>query len=165
MKSVVFLLGFVLLLSSCGDTDKEEIYNENNTSVSAGIVYNIEDKPIDGLYKIYYQDGTVKMEVRSKGGLPNGIGRFYSQDGSLAFQCNFVDGKLDGPFYNYYSDGHIHNEMHYMNGVKHGTQKSYDEEGNLLVEIVVEDGRPISGYTVVKGAKVEFTTEELEQMN
>ena len=65
------ILGIIAigLLCACGESDKDEIYNENNTNVVDGIVYDINEKPINGIYKIYYPNGNVKMEVRSKSGI------------------------------------------------------------------------------------------------
>ena len=164
MKILPLLIGCVLLVSSCDENGKDEIYNENNTSVSGGIVYNIEEKPIDGIYKVYYPDGEVKMEVQSKNGKPNGEGKFYTEDGMLSFQGNFADGKPDGVFYNYYPDGQIHNEMNYKNGIKDGSQKVYDEKGNLIAEVVFENGEPISGYTIIKDEKTALQADELTEL-
>lgn len=158
------LLVACLLITSCDETGKDEIYNENNTNVSGGVVYNIDDEPINGLYKVYYADGNLKMEVQSKAGKPDGIGKFYSEDGTLYFQGNFSNGLPDGTFYNYYPDGQIHNELNYVNGIKSGLQKVYDEKGNLVVEVVLENGEPTSGYAVVKDKKVSLTPEELTEL-
>lgn len=164
MRVLPLLLIWGVLLGSCDDKVREEIYNENNTSVSGGVVYSIEDKPIDGLYKIYYSDGTVKMEVQSKNGVPNGVGKFYTAEGLLNFQGNFANGRLHGAFYNYYPDGLVHNEMNYEHGELHGVQRSYDDEGNLTIEIVYENGKPVSGFTMIKDEKSELTAEELAEL-
>lgn len=161
MKILPFLICFTLFLSSCDESGSGEIYNENNTNVSGGIVYNIEDEPINGLYRVYYPDGNIKMEVQSKGGKPNGAGKFYTPEGNLSFQGNFADGHPEGAFFNYYPDGLVHNEMNYNDGVKNGPQKVYDEEGNLSAEVVFEKGVPVSGYVLIKGEKQNFTEDEL----
>ena len=82
----------------------------------------------------------------------------------LSFQGNFSDGKPDGVFYNYYPDGQIHNEMNYTMGVKNGSQRVYDEDGNLMVEIVVENGEPVSGYTIINDVKNILKADELAEM-
>lgn len=164
MKFLSFLVCCVLMLSSCDESGSGEIYNENNTNISGGVVYNIDEEPINGLYRVYYSDGNIKMEVQSKSGKPYGIGKFYTPDGNLSFQGNLTDGQPDGAFYNYYPSGQVHNEMYYTKGVKDGTQKVYDEDGELQAEIVFENGEPIRGYALVKGEKVDFSAEELAEM-
>lgn len=164
MKFLPLVLISVLLIASCDESGKDEIYNENNTNISKGVVYNIDEKPIDGLYRVYYPDGNVKMEVESKGGLPNGSGNFYNSEGLLHIKGFFINGKANGVFYNYYPTGKIHNEMSYADGVKDGAQRVYDEDGNLIVELFFEKGVPSRGYTVIKDEKREFSPEELEKL-
>ena len=153
-----------LLLVSCDDAGNDEIYNENNTNVSGGIVYNIDDEPINGLYRVYYSDGDIKMEVQSKNGKPDGVGKFYNEDGMLVYMGNFSAGLPNGAFYNYYDNEQVHNEMNYVNGVKDGAQKVFDEDGKLLVEVVFKNGEPVNGYAIVNDEKVPLSEEELTEL-
>lgn len=164
MKFLPLLVCSVLLLSSCDESGNGEIYNENNTNVSGGIVYNIDEEPINGLYRVYYSDGNIKMEMQSRGGKPDGMGKFYTPEGNLSFQGNIVGGYPEGVFYNYYPDGQVHNEMNYTKGVKDGAQKVYSEDGKLQAEIIFENGEPVSGFALVNGEKVDFDAEELSEM-
>lgn len=162
-SSILVLL--IFFIGSCDKNADDEIYNENNTNVSSGIVYNINEKPINGLYRVYYPDGNVKMEIQSKEGKPNGMGRFYTQDGVLYMQGSFIDGQADGVFYNYYPSGGIHNEMNYEKGIKNGVQKSYDEDAQLITEVQFENGVAVSGYIIIDDKKSEFTAEELKELD
>jgi antitoxin component YwqK of YwqJK toxin-antitoxin module len=153
-----------LLLVSCDDAGKDEIYNENNTNVSGGVVYNIDDQPINGLYRVYYSDGEIKMEVQSKNGKPDGIGKFYNEEGDLLYLGNFSAGLPNGAFYNYYDNEQVHNEMNYVNGLKDGAQRVFDEEGNLLVEVIFKNGQPVSGYAIVNDEKVPLSEDELSEL-
>ena len=65
MKSLLLLSSFFFILG-CDDGIKDEIYNENNTTVSGGVVYDTDEQPINGLYRVYYPNGIVKMEIQSK---------------------------------------------------------------------------------------------------
>ncbi|MBQ9035494.1 MAG: hypothetical protein IJ099_06010 [Alphaproteobacteria bacterium] len=156
----VFALS-AILLASCGESERSEIYNENNTGVINGVVYNINEKPINGLYRTYYQNGNLRMEVYSKNGLPNGAGKFYDDSGNLLYQGTFADGLLEGTLYQYYPEGSVHNEMNYEKGILHGTQKVYNEESEQTVEILYDTGVPISGYVLLDGKKIELTADEL----
>ncbi|MBR1904017.1 MAG: hypothetical protein IJ824_02440, partial [Alphaproteobacteria bacterium] len=125
----------LLLLAACNESEQNEIYNENNTNVINGIVYNMNEKPINGVYKTYDEHGNVRMKITSKDGKPDGTGYFYRENGSLQYQAEFKNGILDGQLNQYYVDGALHNEMHYVNGIYDGAQKTYDAEGKLNAEI------------------------------
>ena len=162
MKYIVMLSAVMLLLSSCNDGSDVEIYNENNTTVKNGIVYDIDEKPINGLYKIYYPNGNVRMEIESKDGYPQGIGKFYDEDGVLTYSAHFEKGVLNGVLLNYYADGHIHNELNYLDGALEGEQKTFNEAGEQIIYAVFSHGKAVSGYTTSDGKRYELTTEELQ---
>lgn len=162
MKTGYIVLLSALLLTACGESDRAEIYNENNTSVINGVVYNINEKPINGLYRTYYQNGNLRMEVYSQNGLPNGIGKFYDQEGNLLYQGIFKDGQMNGVLYQYYPDGTIHNEMNYKEGIIDGAQKVYNKNAEQTAQITYENGKPTSGYVLLNDVKIELTDDELK---
>ena len=164
MKRLILPVMLAVFLGACGDSSDVEIYNENNTTVVNGVVYNIDEKPINGVYKTYYSNGNVRMEIESKNGKPNGEGKFYNENGSLNYSAHFIDGVLDGVMLNYYPDGRVHNELHYVGGKMEGEQKTFDEKGTLTVEAVFEKGKAVSGYTVIEDKKVELTADELASL-
>lgn len=164
MRFLPPILFSVFLIISCDNSEKHEVYNENNTTVMNGVVYDINEKPINGLYKAYYPDGTVKMEVLSQNGLPEGLGKFYNEDGSLLFKGTFKQGKPNGFMVNYYPDGKIHNEINYQDGLLHGFQKIYDTKGNVIVDVTFDNGKAINGYSFINGEKIELTPEELSEL-
>lgn len=165
MRIAILALSLILMLSACNQSDSNEIYNENNTSVVDGVVYNIDEKPINGLYKTYYANGNVKMEVYSRNGKPNGSGKFYTENGKLAYEGTFADGVPVGTLYQYYHSGKVHNELHYTDGRLDGTQRVFDKKGALKVEVVINNGKAVSGFAMVDGEEREFTPEELEKFN
>lgn len=153
-----------LMCAACEKADQiDEIYNENNTNVIEGIVYDIDEHPINGMYKIYYPDGKVRMEVESKNGKPHGVGKTYDEDGNLQYKATFNDGVLDGEVYQYYPNGNIHNEMNYVNGVPQGLQKTYDENKKQIVEVSYDQGVAVSGVVFIDGSRVDLSEAELQQ--
>ena len=164
MRFAVLLMLAVGFISACKEQPKNEIYNENNTTVIDGVVYDIDEHPISGLYKTYYSNGNVKMEVYSKNGKPNGLGKFYSKEGYLTYEGTFNDGVPVGTMYQYYRNGKVHNEMNYANGVWHGVQQTFDKDGELSAEVIYEKGVPISGFVIIDGQTAEFTPEELAKI-
>ncbi len=163
MRFAILALSVLLMLSACKKQEKNEIYNENNTTVKNGVVYNIDETPINGLYRTYHSNGNVKMEVYSKNGLPNGQGKFYNEDGTLLYEGMFENGAPIGTIYHYYRNGKVHHEQNYVGGVLHGVQQTFDKKGEISVEIVFDKGKALSGYVVVNGEKIDFTPEELEK--
>ena len=163
--ALIIFCGVLTLVSACKKNEKNEIYNENNTSVNDGVVYDMDEKPINGLYKTYFPNGNVKMEVYSQDGRPNGTGKFYDERGKLAYEGTFADGVPAGTMYQYYKNGKVHNEMHYTDGKLDGAQFIYNKDGELTVEIIFKDGQAISGYALVNGEQKDFTAEELEKFN
>lgn len=161
------ILGALLisLLAACGESDSDEIYNENNTNVVDGVVYDINEKPINGTYKIYYPNGNVKMEVKSKNGKPDGLGRFYNEDGNILFEGNFADGLMNGKMLNFYPDGSIHNEINYTKGKPNGTYRTYNQDGTLVVEVVFENGKATKGYALIQEHKIDLTPEDLQEIS
>ena len=145
MYKISSILCLFLILTACDDSQRNEIYNENNTTVINGTVYNIDEKPINGIYKIYYTNGNVRMEIESLDGKPDGDGKFYDKNGNLLYQTSFKNGVIDGKMYNYYENGQLHNEMQYKEGVLEGRQKTFDEDGNLTVDMEFVNGKAING--------------------
>ena len=161
------ILGIALagFLSACGESGTDEIYNENNTNVVEGIVYDINEKPINGTYKIYYPNGNVKMEVKSKNGKPDGLGRFYDEDGNIVFEGNFKNGLMNGKMLNFYPDSSIHNEINYTNGKPDGLYKTYNQDGTPVVEVLFENGTASKGYAIIQEHKIDLTPEDLQEIS
>lgn len=159
------LIFATLLLGACKKSTTDEIYNENNTSVINGIVFDIEEKPINGIYKTYYGNGSVKMEMAAKNGLPNGEGRFYDENGNLQFSGTFENGKINGKFYQYYEDGNIHNELNFAQGVQVGEQILYDNNGQKSAEVIYENNRAVSGYVIIESEQILLDEEDLSDLS
>lgn len=155
----------LLILPACEKSDDEEIYNENNTNVINGVVYDIDEKPINGIYKTYYSNGSIKMEMRAKNGLPDGEGKFFDENGNIQFSGTFENGKINGKFYQYYEDGTVHNELNYNNGIQTGAQILYDNNGLISAEVMYQDNRALAGYVIIDGEKIALETEELKDLS
>lgn len=165
MKIKILGIALAGFLSACGESGTDEIYNENNTNVVEGIVYDINEKPINGTYKIYYPNGNVKMEVKSKNGKPDGLGRFYDEDGNIVFEGNFKNGLMNGKMLNFYPDGSIHNEINYTNGKPDGLYKTYNQDGTPVVEVLFENGTASKGYAIIQEHKIDLTPEDLQEIS
>lgn len=54
-----------------------------NTILKNGIRYNLQNKPLNGIVKVYYPNGVLLLEMPYKNGLMDGIARGYREDGKL----------------------------------------------------------------------------------
>lgn len=165
MKHLYLVIALVLFMSACKKNKEAEIYNENNTNVVNGIVFDIYEKPINGIYKTYYTNGNVKMEMSAKNGIPDGEGQFYDENGNLQYSGTFEQGKINGKFYQYYEDGNVHNELNYINGIQSGAQILYDAKGQISAEVLYDKNKAISGYVLIEGEKIELDADELKSLS
>lgn len=83
-----------------------------------------------GLFKDYYPDGKLKVEVNLKDGKWEGIGKRYYANGKLRTEGNYVNGNREGIHNTYHENGNVWVEKKYKNGeVK--IRKVYYEDGTL----------------------------------
>ncbi len=165
MKNILLFILTICFITGCEKSTDIEVYNENNTSVSNGIVYDIDEKPINGIYRTYYNNGSVKMEMSAQNGVPNGEGKFYDENGNLQYSGTFNQGKITGKFYHYYDDGNIHNELNYDNGIQTGPQLLYDDKGQIQAEVIYKDGKAFSGYVIINGEKTDLDADSLTDLS
>ncbi|WP_130733627.1 toxin-antitoxin system YwqK family antitoxin [Flavobacterium sp. J27] len=107
-------------------------YHQNGKKVSEGLLV---DKLPQGEWKYYHFDSDQLLSVENyKQGKLNGIRKVFYQDGSLAEHANYVNGKLDGVYKKYAENETILEEVSYKDGKLHGTALYYDGKGNLNVK-------------------------------
>ena len=109
-----------------------------------------------------YPNGSVKMEIESKDGMPDGSGKFYDENSVLSAEGTFLKGKPEGEMRRYFPDGKLREELKYEKGILNGTQKNFDSEGNLFMEVEYKDGKAVSGYAIIENKRVDLTEDELK---
>ena len=111
-----------------------------------------------GDYREFYDNGTVKLEMRIKNGQPDGahviyfenrrpkevrsyregklhgLWRTYDIAGQLISEANYVDGNKEGIWRIWDELGALRYEMSYTNNKKSGSWKMWDDKGNLVDE-------------------------------
>lgn len=88
--SIFFFLLVFLLSYPC---IAQEEYTMQNTLLINGIRYDIQKKPIDGILKVYYSNGSTLLEMPYKNGLMDGIARGYLPDGQLYEEIIYKNSK------------------------------------------------------------------------
>ncbi|MDR2084524.1 MAG: toxin-antitoxin system YwqK family antitoxin [Bacteroidales bacterium] len=85
--------------------------------------------------KYYDYFGKITSEIQMKNGVPDGVAKFYFQDGkNINAISNYKNGKLEGGTTRWYYNGLKEYEEFYTNDQLHGTRKAWDKNGNLILE-------------------------------
>ncbi|GHT64689.1 hypothetical protein AGMMS50239_22850 [Bacteroidia bacterium] len=98
-----------------------------------------DDGILDGPYKEYYSDGSVKVSRNYVKGKPDGKFLQYASNGKIESEVNFKDGLQNGPEIHYDSEGNIRSQTNYATGKATGKEVKnigdyvqtayYDKEG------------------------------------
>lgn len=91
----------------------------------------------------YYPDGKVKVSAMFRNGVPEGVRREYSEDGTISKCETYLngaviatgvvkeDGNRDGPWKDFYPDGSLKAEGKYDDGKQVGEWKYYHPNGKI----------------------------------
>ena len=93
----------------------------------------------NGLYREYYDDGSLDHEVHYKNGLHHGSEKIY--EGVLFHEMNWINGKINGPNISYYANGGKEEEETYVDGIKEGISRIWHENGRLHTERNFKNGK------------------------
>ena len=107
-----------------------------------------EGRP-NGLWKWFYEDGSLKEEGTFKNGLRNGIFKTYDRQGNLLTIEKYVDDILQESAEevarleyrrDFWPDGKVKTEATYRQGLPEGIRREYDREGNITTSYVFRQG-------------------------
>ena len=111
---------------------------------------------LEGMYRIFYDNGKIQEESFYKDNQKSGPSRWYNKGGRMialynyaggqfagvqrtyyendTLQCfsNYADNLLNGEYKEYYRNGKVKIQGHYLAGQKEGDWIEYDEAGNRL---------------------------------
>ena len=68
---------------------------------------NLLNGRLDGLRKMYFQNGNVSLERYYKNSIPNGLEQEFYEDGSLKQKGEFINGKEEGLWEMYFPNGKV----------------------------------------------------------
>jgi antitoxin component YwqK of YwqJK toxin-antitoxin module len=99
-------------------------YKENTrTETSKGIKH--------GMYKTFYNNGQIKLQVAYLHGKKHHIQNIYYQNGQLSTQVNYILGKREGLMREWDIDGFKSSEVFYVSNYKVGLKKFFDNTGKM----------------------------------
>ena len=89
-------------------------------------------KPFNGVYRYYYQDGTLRKEETYKKGVMNGPWREYYENGKLRFEFIMAEGNKYIGGKSYYKEGQIESAIEQR--MEGPVMVKYDLSGNPVSE-------------------------------
>ena len=96
------------------------------------------------MHKSYYPNGKLEYEAEMRQGIPDGIAKYWGEEGSLLNITNYENGKLHGNSIRYFQNGNISSKIEYFYGEIHGISETYYENGKIKTHQKFEYGEPIS---------------------
>ena len=157
------------------DKYKYYIYNKANTIIEEGNYTDTESNKYVGKIIHYYKNGNRQNEVNFVNGRPFGLSSTYYENGNINEEVEYLDlEELSYKKINYWDesgkqlivngngfyimDGNqIEEKGQYKNGYKDGKWIFLDKKSGTLNEDLYDNGKFISGFSLVKdGSKKEY---------
>ncbi len=108
------------------------IANKTNGQLDSDGVF--QDGKREGVWRKYFNDGTLKSEITYVANVPNGFAKLYYENGKLSEEGIWKGDKWVGNYKYYHENGNPCYEWSYnQNGERTGEQKYYHDNGNLKI--------------------------------
>ena len=147
-SSYLFTLMFVIVLSSCQNSDCENEITRLKEEIASLKGNGKENTAIDLSYNREeiierYENGNKRLVVTyvGKGSQEQVIKKStYYKTGKIKEEENYKQNELNGPYYEYYRNGQISVRANFVDGLKNGDYTEYYYDGTIW-----ETGRFIKG--------------------
>jgi antitoxin component YwqK of YwqJK toxin-antitoxin module len=118
-----------------------KVYNEQGSLTEES---NWKDGKRDGVRHTYFSKGTLKGEERWVNGKREGDVKYYDREHRLRRESVYKNDKLSGPYKIYYENGKTKFELFNLNGKRDDLNQEFYPDGTLAVEWKYKEGRLIS---------------------
>lgn len=98
---------------------------------------------IDGLRKMYFQNGNLSIEKYYTNSIPNGLEKEYYEDGTLKQQGKLINGEEDGVWETYFPNGQVKLRTNLNKGIVEGENTIYYSTGKILSVELWQNGKLI----------------------
>jgi tetratricopeptide (TPR) repeat protein len=98
---------------------------------------------VEGIRRIYHQNGQIAIERGYSIGLINGLEKEFFEDGTLKQKGKFVNGKEEGIWEMYFPNGQIKQRSAFENGNMQGETIVYYSTGKILAVEITKEGKTI----------------------
>ncbi len=140
MRKVLFLCISFLVLYSCGHDKHRKIVVEDSGGVFREEYYVINDTIKDGKYLRFFVGGKLSDSCNYKMGKLDGIRKLYSDDGNLEIVETYKNGKLNGDYIVYYPNGKVKIKQKFVDNKIQGISYKYFLNGNMQEEVTMKNG-------------------------
>lgn len=103
----------------------------------------LKNGKLEGLRKMYFQNGKVSIERHYASGIPNGTGKEFYENGVLKQKGTFINGKEDGTWEIYFPNGKIKQRSVLKDGIMEGQTTIYYSTGKVLAVELAQNGKLI----------------------
>jgi hypothetical protein len=100
---------------------------------------------LNGVYKYYYANGNLYLEVSYKDSILHGTTKQYFKNGTVYEQTEYDNGLKHGLEKRFYEDGKLCLETPYVKGKVHGIQRKFRKDGALAFEAPYHQGSSCVG--------------------
>ncbi len=87
----------------------------------------------------YYSNGIPDKELNFKNDTLDGIQKLYYENGNLRSEANVTMGKYNGEYLEYFESGKLKRALHYANDTINGTETVYNEQGVIISELQIKN--------------------------
>ncbi len=165
---LLFSLLLIVFLSSCKDEVKHEIVIDLNTKIMdpvsglpftgtvtdtiEGLIvtYEVIEGVKNGIFKIFYSNGSLQIEGVVKNNKNEGLWKYYYPNLQVESEGKFKNDRPDQKWVWYYPDGEIKEVGFFNSGLKEGKWTLYDEDGNITKEITFVNDQIVNTVTKPK---------------
>lgn len=91
----------------------------------------LQDEGLVEVKRLYYPNGSLKLETSHRNGKLEGIANYYYESGSLKAKEYYRNNSIHGLSIWYYETGEIKSERYYKDGSL-SDKKDYDKNGKLI---------------------------------
>jgi antitoxin component YwqK of YwqJK toxin-antitoxin module len=145
-----------------GKVEKSYIF-KNGKVIAEGIFTDAGKR--EGLWKEYYDDGSLKSEGNYKNNNKTGKWKYYYPNGQLQETGEYVNGKPEGKWLWYYPSGKLLREMNYYEGKPDGEIIEYDENGNIVLKGEYIEGKKEGKWIYIVGDARQETSYNEDMKN
>ncbi len=110
---------------------------------------SIRDGKLDGVFRLWYINGTMLQEQEFLLGIEHGVLTMWYENGQKQTQATYKDGVWHGVLKSWYSRGNDRSVSEFKHGVSDGISKFWDENGNVIEDGIRKNGQPWSGRLIL----------------
>ena len=137
-NKILFLLFIISGCAHFGLKDKftspPNIYVEKSYFSNGNVEYEAEfiNGKLDGVSRVWLEDGTLISESEYSNGQPHGIWMRYHPNGSIKYEIRYEYGKKNGDEKWFYENGRVKSEQNFIHGKPESEIIRWKPDGALV---------------------------------